>query len=209
MASGPGFLSGTGHGDHTLAADPVEGYGELKEIHERENTERDQDSARIRDSLTSFSTFETSLALVFSQTLTINDHTDVNFIALILQYVGILLIIKIVRGWVTQHEKQIVAGLGLIFYNIATQLIQFYLLLYTYIILREVQAYFNLTISDTPAIVAIFVFWSLSVHTVNHFAANKKFTVIVEFLEEKPPVRTQRPLYNHGHDYSHRHTEDL
>lgn len=167
----------------------MESLSDLKEIHERENKDRDRDSQRIRDSLSNFSTFETSLALVFSQTLTINDRTDVNFIALILQYVSILLIIKVARGWIYENKTAFNKYTGVFFFEIIAQLIQFYLLLYTYIILREVQAYFNLTIYDAPAIIAIFVFWNLCTQTIAHFASKKKFKLVVQLVSENTSMR--------------------
>lgn len=154
---------------------------ELRELHDQETGEKTRDSERIKDTLYSLTTFETSLALVFSQTLTINDRTDVNFIPLIVRYIAILLAVRIARAWVTQYQDVFVKSTGTIFYTILTQLIQFYILLYTYIILREVQAYFNLTVDDTAAIVAIFVFWSLATHIVTSFAANKKFSLVLQF----------------------------
>jgi hypothetical protein len=157
--------------------DVIDTYAEFDDLAESDRRQRESDNERLRSAGSGIITFATALAIAFSRTLTVNDRVDVNFIALLLRYVGIAIVIYGIKTWTISYKDKFHAYTGEILYEILQELYQFLTLLYSYIIIALVLNFFNITIDDTTAIIILFIFYSLFTKVVVYYSANKKFVM--------------------------------
>lgn len=113
----------------------------------------------------------------FVQQLTVNDHPDINFISLLLNYLLQLGVIVILKSWIVSHEKQARAILTFNLYDVLMDTFHFAMILFSIILIRLISSYFNFTMNDTYTIISIFALINLYIRTFIEISTSNKYPI--------------------------------
>lgn len=116
-------------------------------------------------------------ATFFVQQLTVNDHPDINFISLLLNYLLQLGLIIIIRTWIISHEKQTRSVITFDLYDVLMDTFHFAMILFSIILIRLLSSYFNFTMDDTYTLIIIFALTNLFIRKSIRISTSTKYPI--------------------------------
>lgn len=142
-----------------------------KKTHESQSAAKDA-FVEISQKLISIFPYAASF---FVQQLTVNDHPDINFISLLLNYLLQLGLIILLRTWIVSHEKQVRSLITYDLYDVLMDTFHFAMILFSIILIRLLSSYFNFTIDDTYTLVIIFALVDLFIRKSIRISTSTKY----------------------------------
>jgi len=106
--------------------------------------------------------------------LTLNDHPDVDFIPLIVQYVVMFGLIYLVKSLVVRHAKTVKKLIDVVVYDTVLDLFRFAGTLFIVIIVRLVQDYFEFGEEDIYSVTVLFTAFSFFTRLGARYVTNAR-----------------------------------
>jgi len=101
-----------------------------------------------------------TMATYFMREMTLNDHPDVDFITLLVQYTLIFGGIYVIKILVVKNALTVKQWLGGIIYDMVQDVFTFINVLFFITVLGLIQSYFEFGIDDLYAIIVLFLLFS-------------------------------------------------